>query len=151
MKKEDIKRILRNTNMLSELFPNGATNDEMTRFGSFFYSIHNSLWKDYKHIPRTVKRLNIVHSAWEMMISTHVYHGIEKFFEDDYEYGYKQYLDKYVSYGGNKETFMKDLETQRQHLLASIIRYNVVTDSEGVTYNSLEHSETKVVGIELPQ
>lgn len=149
MKKEDTKRVLRNTTMLTELFPNGATNDELTRFGWFFYSIHDSLWKDYKHIPRSVKRLDVVRSAWGMMISTYVYNDLDRFFEDDYEYGYKSYLNKYLSYGGDNETFMRDLETQRKHLSLSIVRYNVGTDNEGVTYNSLEHSETKVVGIEL--
>ena len=144
MTKTEIKKRLREAKSLSEIFPLGATDHDLCRFGWFFGSCQDGhrLYRTYQYVPRAIKRLNVESSAWSMMISKAAYGGVEQFFDETDRYNYTSYLKKYEALGGNKKTFMDSLETQRKHLLGVTVHHNVGTDSEGCTYNSIEEPET---------
>ena len=150
-KKAEIKRILRSVNSLSEIFPKGATDDDLCRFGWYFCSCQEDhrLYPVYKYVPRSMKRLNIESSAWSMMISKAAYDSIEQFFDETDKYNYTKYLKEYKALGGDKKTFMKSLDVQRKHLEASTVNHGVGEDNEGCIYNSLTEPETVVAKIPL--
>lgn len=150
MNTNETKKILRNSKSLTDIFPNGASSEQLTRFGWLIFGCNTRLWKDYKHTPKAVKRLDVIHQAWSMMISFHVYNGLYNFFKQDNKHGYKSYYEEYISLGGDKETFMKDINTQHEYLKKLSIIKNIGEDYEGNVYNSVLKMDETVIGIKLP-
>ena len=55
---------------------------------------------------------------------------------------YDDYLKYYLDDGGSKEEFDKMIEIQKKHFGHCFVEYNVHTDFEGCSYNSLiDHDE----------
>lgn len=59
---------------------------------------------------------------------------------------YEHYLKDYIKHGGIKEEFDKMLAIQKEHYKKAEVHWNVCTDFEGCSYNSLgEPDEVQVM------
>ena len=142
--------MLKNARNLASIFPEGATHDQLTKFGWFFHSGEHRLYRTYKYMPKALKRLDIETQAWSMMVSVHAYENVSRFFDTGYKYNYEKYLKAYSILGGDENTFMDSLAVQKRHLENTTVMHNVWTDSEDCSYNGLKEPLTKVETIELP-
>lgn len=152
MDKTAQKKALESATCLTDIFPNGATSEQLIHFGWLFCSCQadTRLWDKYADVPASAQRLDIEHDAWSMMESHHAYGGVSQFFDDDTRYNYKSYLEKWLDLGGDKDVFMDSITTQRTFLENTSVVHGVGRDGEGCVYNGIDYGTTPMVTIELP-
>lgn len=147
MDKAAARKILESSESLEMIFPNGATSDQLTRFGWLIYSRDDKcrVYTTWKDVPANVKRLDTEKYAWDMMISCHSYYSLNYFYEEYYQ----RYLEEYKSLGGDENVFMACMKVQEKALSAVNVRYGIHTDGEGNIYNGTDQKAGDVIGLVL--
>lgn len=142
--KEALKRVI----SLEEIFPEGASSEQLTRFGWLLFSCDEDtkLYEKWQDVPLSVKRLDVEKNAWSMMISCHAYGGLRGF----YEKYFSQYLNEFIDNEGDFETFRNCMKVQEKMLEKVNVIHGVGTDGEGCVYNSTDQKDGIVKLIVLP-
>lgn len=145
--KEKIRQVLENAISLEDIFPDGATSDQLDRYDRFIYSCQDDIrvYKTWRDVPDGVKRLDKQKTAWKMMNACFAYGGIDHF----YIRFYPGYLAEYKLLGGDEKTFMDCMKVQERALAKANIIRNVISDSEGDCYNGIVQKEGRVIGLTL--
>ena len=132
---------------LSDYFPNGASHKQRENFRKGLMK-GECLSDVYQKWTVEEKCLDEELSMLDMLDSCFAYDGVSKFYRPKcYGNGksyYEEYLANYIKKGGSKEEFDKMLEIQKKHLKRCSIKYNVYTDFEGCSYNSIVDIDEEV-------
>ena len=127
--------------VLSDYFPNGASKKQRDKFLKEHLLKGRTRSDAYQSWTVEEKCLDEELSMLDMLDSCFAYGGVSKFYHT-YRYGrYGNYYDDFLKYylekGGSKEEFDKMIEIQKKHFEHCFVDYNVHTDFEGCSYNSL--------------
>lgn len=131
---------------LSDYFPNGASKKQRDKFLQEHLMKGKTRSDAYQSWTIEEKCLDEELSMLDMLDSCFAYGGVSKFYHIN-RYGngrsyYDDFLKYYLDKGGSKEEFDKMIEIQKKHFEHCFVEYNVHTDFEGCSYNSLiDHDE----------
>lgn len=133
---------------LSDYFPNGASEAQRENFMKGLLK-GKPLYEAYKDWTVEEQCLDEQLTTLSMLDSCFAYGGVSKFYEkqtyNNCRSYYDEYLARYLEKGGSKEEYDKMLEIQKKHFEHCSVKYNVFTDGEGCTYNSIVDYDEVVV------
>lgn len=132
---------------LSDYFPNGASQNQRDNFRKGLLK-NQSLPDAYRNWTVEEKCLDEELSMLDMLDSCFAYGGVSKFYQKQ-SYNccrsyYDEFLKRYIDEGGSKEEFDKMIEIQKKHFEHCFVNYNVHTDFEGCSYNSIVDCDEEV-------
>lgn len=130
---------------LLDIFPKGTSSRQLDKLRDSWFKKYGNPFMSEAKWPSDVKVMDSMMSAVSMVSSCVAYGSFDNFYSDHGcmypESHYEHYLEDYIKHGGIKEEFDKMLAIQKEHYKKAEVHWNVHTDFEGCSYNSLEEPD----------